>query len=180
VQIKNRQQFLTIVTLTAIGLLAMDRIISPPLTKLWNDRAARIATLQKQVKEGQVTLRRKDYLRSRWAEIQASTLPNDTTAAEQKLFNGINNWVQFSDVAIGNIAPTWKQGSDPAYKTIDCRVDASGSIDRLSRFLYALETEKMALRVQSIEMTSKDPNGVNIGLGVQVSALVLTSTEAKK
>jgi hypothetical protein len=59
-------------------------------------------------------------------------------------------------------------------------VDASGSIDRLSRFLYALETEKMALRVQSIEMTSKDPNGVNIGLGVQVSALVLTSTEAKK
>ena len=49
-QIKNRQQFLTIVTLAAIGLLAIDRIISPPLVAFWNGRAARIRQLQAQVK----------------------------------------------------------------------------------------------------------------------------------
>jgi hypothetical protein len=58
-------------------------------------------------------------------------------------------------------------------------VDASGSLDRLSEFLYAMETDKMALRVQSIEMTSKDASGGTIGLGIHFSALVLTP-EVKK
>lgn len=179
-QIKNRQQFLTILTLTVVGLLALDRIVSPPLMKLWNDSSKHIVTLKAQVKDGQTKQHNKDALRKRWTDIQAASLPNDTTAAEQELFNGLNRWTQFSGVTIMNIAPTWKQGNDPTYKTLDCRVDASGSLDRLSEFLYALETDPMALKVQSIEMTSKDANGMTINLGVQVSALVLTSTEVKK
>ena len=64
---KNRQQLLTILTLTVIGLLVLDRIVTPPLTKLWNQRSAKIAGLQKQVKEGEILLHRKESLRSRWA-----------------------------------------------------------------------------------------------------------------
>ena len=179
--IKNRQQFLTILTLTAVGLLALDNIVRPPLAKIWDQRATRIAKLKRDVKEGKELQQRKNWLRGHWEEMQKASLTNDTTAAEQQLFSGLNNWVQYSGVTIQNIAPTWKQGNDPAYKTLECRVDASGSLDRLSEFLYAMETDKMALRVQSIELTSKDANGSTIGLGVQVSALVLANaTEVKK
>ena len=179
--IKNRQQFLTILTLTAVGLLALDRIVRPPLAKIWDERAARIAKLKRDVKEGKELQQRKNWLRGHWDDIQKSTLTNDTTAAEGQLFSGLNNWVQYSGVQLQNVAPTWKQGNDPAYKTLECRVDASGSLDRLSEFLYAMETDKMALRVQSIELTSKDANGSTIGLGVQISGLVLaTAVEAKK
>ena len=45
-QIKNRQQMLTILTLTAIGLLVLDKVVSPPLTRMWNNRSAQIATLK--------------------------------------------------------------------------------------------------------------------------------------
>ena len=180
-QIKNRQQFLTIVTLTAVGLLALDRIISPPLTKLWNDRSKEITALKKQVGEGEMMKRRKDSLRQRWADIQAAALPNDTTAAEQQLYTGLDRWSRFSDVILGGVVPTWKQGTDPAYKTLECRMDVSGSIDRVARFLYSLETDPMALKVQSIELTSKDANGTTINMGVQVSALILTgAAEVKK
>ncbi len=172
-QIKNRQQFLTILTLTAVGLLALDRIVRPPLAKIWDERATRIAKLKRDVKEGQGLQQRKNWLRGHWEDIQKSSLTNDTTAAEGQLWSSLNNWVIYSGVVLQNVAPTWKQGNDPAYKTLDCRVDASGSIDRLSEFLYAMETDKMALRVQSIEMTSKDANGGTIGLGIQLSALVL-------
>jgi hypothetical protein len=180
VQIKNRQQFLTILTLTAVGLLAIDRIISPPLTKLWNDRSREIATLKTQVHDGELMKHRKDYLRTRWAEIQASSLPNDMTAAEQQFYNGLNRWLSFSYANLAGVAPTWKPVNDPTYKTLECRVDVAGSIDQVARFLYSLETDPMALKVQSIEMTAKDANGTTINMGVQVSALVLTSATAKK
>ena len=150
------------------------------MARIWDDRAAHIAKLQRDVKEGQGLQQRKNWLRGHWDEIQKSSLTNDTTGAEEQLWSGLNNWVQYSGVSLQNVAPTWKQGNDPAYKTLECRVDASGSLDRLSQFLYAMETDKMALRVQSIEMTSKDANGSTIGLGIQVSALVLATADVKK
>jgi hypothetical protein len=179
-QINNRQQLLTILTLSVIGLLVLDSVVTPPLTKLWHDRQAKIAMLKNEVKEGTMQQRRKDSLRSRWAQIQAGALTNDTTGAEQQLLVGLNRWSQYSDISINGTAQTWKPGSDTGFRTLECRVDVSGSIDRLSRFLYELETDPMALKVQSIEMTSKDNTGSVINLGVQISGLVLTQQEPKK
>jgi len=180
VQIKDRQKFLTILTLVVVGLLAADRLIRPPLASFWNKRSAQITSLQNQVKEGDALRRGKDSLRRRWTEIQAATLANDPTAAEQQLFIGLNRWSQASNINLDNLAQQWKSGASPAYKTLDCRVDASGSLEGLSQFIYALETDPMAIKVQSIEMTSKNADGSVIGLGVQLSALVLTGLEAKK
>lgn len=169
-----------IVTLSAIGLLALDSIVRPPLQKIWKDRANQIKSLQDKVKYGAVLQRGRNSLNQRWDDLQKSTLPNDPTEAEQALWSGLNRWVDYSGVTLKNVSPTLKQSNDPAYKTLECRIDAQGSLDYLSRFLYALETDKMALRVQSIEMTSQDASGTTIGLGLQVSGLILASTETKK
>jgi hypothetical protein len=180
VQIKNRQQFLTILTLTAIGLLVLDKIVTPPLTSFWNTRSARIVALKNQVKDGESLKRNKEFFRRHWADIKAGALTNDTTAAELQLGTGLNHWAQMSGIQIDSTALQWKQGTDASYKTLDCRVDASGSIDRLSRFMYELETDPMDLKVQSVEMTSKDNSWTVIGLGVQISGLILTGLEPKK
>jgi len=181
VQIKDHQQFLTILAIAAISVFALDKIVRPPLMKLWTSRSARIKELHEKVNEGELLMRRKDFVRGQWAQMQAGTLPNDTTVAEQKLFTGLNLWSQSSGISINSITPQWKQNSDK-YKTLECRVDATGSIDNLARFLYALETDPMALKVQSVELTaaSRDNDGQQLALGLQVSALVLTPAEQRK
>ena len=179
-QIKNRQQFLTILTLTAIGLLVLDKIVTPPLTSFWNKRSTQIVSLKSQVASGESLKRSKDSLRRVWSDIKTGALTNNTTAAELQLGTGLNRWAQMSGIQIDSTALQWKQGTDVSYKTLDCRVDASGSIDQLSRFMYELETDPMALKVQSVEMTAKDNTGSVIGLGVQISGLVLTGLEPKK
>jgi Tfp pilus assembly protein PilO len=180
VPIKNRQQFLTILTIAAVALLALDKIVSPPLVRIWNDRATRIRQLRADVKEGELLQRGRESIRSHWARMQASTLTNNTTLAEQQLFTGLNRWSQSSGITINTVTPQWKQGSDSTYKTLECRVDATGSIDRLSRFLYDLEKDPMALKLQSVELTRSDSEGMVIALGVQISGLVLTSKDQAK
>lgn len=176
-QIKNRQQLLTVVTIAAVALFAIDKIVTPPLTKLWNSRSARIKQLRQDVKEGDLLRRGKDSIRRQWAQMQASTLTNNTTLAEQQLFTGLNHWSQLSGITINTVTPQWKQGSDPTYKTLECRVDASGSIDRMSEFLYNLEKDPMALKLESVELSSRDNEGTQLALGVQISGLVLTPNE---
>lgn len=173
-QIKDRQKFLTVLAIIAVALLVLDKIVTPPVTKFWHDRAQRIVDLKSKVKEGQFLRTHQRNIRADWAEIQAASLTNNTTVAEQQLFRGIDRWSQSSEVSISSITPQWKQSSDTSYKTIECRVDAAGSIDRLARFLYELENDPMALKLETVELTSSDNTGQQLTLGVQISGLILT------
>ena len=58
--------------------------------------------------------------------------------------------------------------------TLECRVEAAGTLSTLSRFVYELEKAPMALRLQSVELSSRDNDGQQLALGLQVSGLVLT------
>jgi hypothetical protein len=179
-QIKDRQQFLTILAAIAVALLVLDKIVAPPLTKFWDSRAKELQDLQAQVKEGQRLIARRDGIRGEWAAIQAASLSNNLTVAEQQVYRGIEQWTESSGVTINSITPQSKDSSDSSYKTIECRVDASGSIDRVTRFLYDLENDPMALKLQIVELTASDNTGQQLALGVQVSGLVLMPNEKVK
>ncbi len=57
--------------------------------------------------------------------------------------------------------------------TFECRVDAAGDLGRLSRFLYSVEREPMALKLESVELGARDKDGQQLSLGLQLSGLVL-------
>jgi len=172
-QTKNRQQFLVVVAVAVVALFAGDRLLVSPLAKAWNRRAARIAELRKEVTQGRMLLGREQSLRTRWQQMSRNTLPKDTSAAEQQVFKAIDLWAQNSGVLISAITPQWKHDSDD-YMTFECRVDATGDLGRLSRFLYQLERDPMALKLASVELGARDKEGQQLSLGLQLSGLVLT------
>jgi len=56
-------------------------------------------------------------------------------------------------------------------------VDASGTLWMLSRFIYDIEKDPMGLKLESVDLSSRDNTGQQITLALQVSGLVLTSQE---
>jgi hypothetical protein len=172
-QIKNRQQILVIAAIALIGLFAADKLLLDPLTTAWKARAKRIAELRINLAEGKNLRLREQSIRSRWDYMRRNTLTNDTSAAEQKVFSAIDSWRQDSHVVISGAAPQWKHDADD-YMTYQCRLDASGSMATLARFLYDIERDPMALKLDSIEITARDKDGQQLLLGLQISGLVLT------
>jgi phosphoribosyl-AMP cyclohydrolase len=61
--------------------------------------------------------------------------------------------------------------------TLECRADASGNIQALTRFLYDVEQDPMAFKVEIVEITSHDNNGQQLSLALQVSGLLLNPQE---
>ena len=175
---KTRQQLLVILALTAIGLFAGDRFVLKPLTNTWTARAKRIAKLKEQVEDGRRLLTRDQILRSRWNEWSRRTLTNDLSAAEQQIFNTIDRWAQETGVTITAITPLANQSrrDQESYATYDCRIDATGDMGKLSRFLYSAEREPMALKMQSVELGARDKEGQVLSLGLQISGLILNSS----
>lgn len=177
-QIKNRQQLLIIGAVVAIALFAGDQLVLSPLLKVWSTRAARVAELHKKIDQGNMLVQREQLpgqsIRSRWDKMSRNALPNNTSAAEQQVYKAIDLWAQNSGVAISAITPQWKHDSDD-YMTFECRVDAAGDLGKLSRFLYSVEQDPMALKLELVELGARDKEGQQLSLGLQLSGLVLNT-----
>ena len=172
-EIKYRQQLLMIGAIAVLGLFAADKLVFDPLTAAWKAKTKRIQQLRTQISQGQRLLQREGYIRGRWAQMERNTLTNNTSVAEQQLFGAINTWRQDSRVVINGATPQWRHDADD-YMTYQCRMDASGNLPTLSKFLYDIEKDSMALKLDSIEISARDKEGQQLVLALQISGLVLT------
>ena len=176
-KIKNRQQLLIVATVAVVVLFAVDRLLLSPVLKVWSARATRISDLRKNISRVNMLAQREQVpdqsIRGRWEKMSRNTLPNNTSAAEQQVFKAVDLWAQNSGVAISAVTPQWKHDSDD-YMTFECRVDAAGDLGKLTHFLYSVERDPMALKLELVELGSRDKEGQQLSLGLQLSGLVLT------
>jgi hypothetical protein len=174
--ISNRQKLLSIFAITAIAIWVGDKMLLTPLTNLWKARDVRIAELNKSINQGNLVLGRSQSIHSRWDQMRTNTLPSETSVAENEVLRAFERWSQDSRISITSIRPQWKRTADD-YMTLECRADAAGDIQALTRFLYDVEQDPMAFKVEIVEITSHDNNGRQLSLALQVSGLLLNPQE---
>jgi Tfp pilus assembly protein PilO len=171
--LKNRQHLLIVLAVMVVGLFAGDRLLLTPLTASWKARNARITELKAKVAEGNQVLKVERNLVETWERMRTNALPTETSRSEEKVLQAFDRWSRDSRINVLAINPQWKKDSDH-YKSLECRVEASGTLSAISRFLYEVEKDPMPLKIQLLDLASKDNDGQQITLGLQVSALVLT------
>jgi hypothetical protein len=74
--------------------------------------------------------------------------------------------------------PQWKNESTN-YLTLACRVETAGDLGTLSRFLYSLEKGPMALRLDSVELSAHDKDGLQMTMSAEINGLALTLPDKK-
>jgi hypothetical protein len=178
VNLSNRQQLLGLVAIGVVALLVGDRLIFSPLGRNWKERATRIAELKRSVTQGTQLLGRENGLRSHWEHMRTNTLSGEVSVAENEVLKAFDRWSQDSRIGITSIKPQWKRNSDQ-YMTLECRVDAFGNLSAITRFLYEIDKDPLAFKVESVEITSRDDTGGQLGLGLQVSSLLLNPKETQ-
>jgi hypothetical protein len=191
-KIENRQKFLLIVTIVVVALYAGDLVVFEPLGKWWKARANNIIKLTNDVKHGTNLLANADNIRSKWTYMFTNTLPNtlpnDKALAQHQVLGAFNEWAQKSGASLTGVSSQWKNDSTN-YLTLNCRVEASGTIATLGAFLYDIEKglykigdiEKgpMALKLDSVQFSAHDNTGQQLTLVMQISGLALASSQTK-
>ncbi|HEY0455773.1 MAG TPA: hypothetical protein VGE41_05325 [Verrucomicrobiae bacterium] len=170
--INNRQKLLTILAAAVIVFWLGDKLVLSPLTKTWKEHSERIKELRNLIAQGNQTMARERTVFSKWDSMRTNTFANETSVAEDQLLKAFERWSQDSRISITSIRPQWRRNADD-YMTLECRADAFGSMQTLTRFIYDVEKDPMALKVEVVEITSHDNDGQQLSLGLQVSGLVL-------
>jgi hypothetical protein len=173
-KIETRQQFLVALTIAVAALFAGERLLYEPLANWWSTRSQKIAELRKEVSDGRMLLQREGALRSRWDRMRTNTLSADTSLAEQQVLKAFDRWSQDSSVTITGLTPQWNDDATNCV-TVDLRLEAAGDLSGLTRFLYDLEEGPMALKLESVSVSSRDDTGQQFTLGLQINGLALRS-----
>lgn len=175
----NRQRMLVITAAAGVALYILDSAVITPLTNLWRAHSAEIAQLKKSVANGRDTIARAQQIQRVWAEMQTNALPKDTAQAQQEVLTAFDKWRIANNLEFSSQRPQWKGRTADRYSLMEYRVDATGTMPTLSRFLYELERSPLALRVDSVEITSRDDFGQKLTLGLIVSGLRLAPVERR-
>jgi len=178
-KIENRQQLLIALTITVVVLYAADVVVIEPMIGWWKTRAKTVAELRVQVKNGRRLIQREAGLRGRWDQMRTNTLPDNTSLAEQQTLKAFDSWARESGADVTGITPQWNNDS-PDYLMLNCRLEAAGDLGTLSRFVYDLEKDPMAFKLESVELSARDNTGQQLTLDLQISGLVLVSQTQSK
>ncbi|MBE7538587.1 MAG: hypothetical protein HS122_09275 [Opitutaceae bacterium] len=174
-----RQRLLMIAAISIVALFLVDRLLVTPLSRHWTARSQEIGVLKRSLASGAASIERSERTHQLWKEIQDGALPKDAAIAEQLVLNAFDQWGRDSRVEIGSIKPQWKRGANPRYSVLECRVDASGSLANLVRLLYDVERSPLALRIDAVELSSRDDQGQRLSIGMTVSGLRLAALEGR-
>lgn len=171
---KNRQHLLLLAAVVVVAIFLGERIIYTPLVNSWRARSAKIVDLKKKVHDGEALMERGNSLTSTWTDMRTNSLPSDAATAESQVLRAFDRWAQSSGVSVSSIRPQWKRAGDD-YMTLECRADISGSLNDVSRFLFEVEHDPLGVKVDSADIATRDTDGAQITLGLQVSGLQLLS-----
>lgn len=172
-KIESRQRALVIFAAAALGLFLFDRLIYSPLSRAWKTRSERILALTQSADKGALLVEREQAIRERWNQMRTHTLPHNASAAENEVLKAFDRWSQDSHISITSIKPQWRSSGED-FVTLECRAIGFGSIQAVTRFLYELEKDPLALKVDVVEIGARDKNGDQLTLGLQVSGLMLS------
>ncbi len=175
---KNRQQLLGIVAIAVVAVWVADRIILRWVLNTWDARSAEVAKLKQTVQAGETLLLRERHIRDDWSRQQTNLLAAEPSAAESQMLKAFESWSQESRVGVSGVKPQWKRTADDR-PLLECRVDAFGNLAAITRFLYSVEQDPMALKVEALDLTARDDNGEQLTLGLQVSGLLASPAPAK-
>jgi Tfp pilus assembly protein PilO len=170
--LNNRQRILAIIAGAAAAILLCDQLVIEPLIASWKDRTDELASLKKSVAQATAAIDRERVTRSRWENMRTNTLSSKPSEAENQLLKAFGRWAKDSGVSIASLRPQEKK-TDEDYMTIECRAEAGGTMAALTRFLFEIEKDPLAIKFDDLEITARGSDAEQLTLGLQVSGLIL-------
>lgn len=171
----RREKQLLLLAAISIGILLGDRLVVSPLTNLWRERSGSIQDLRLKVERGQALIDRDQAMRARWDEMMHEALSESRAKSENDVLAAVFRWAEESRIAFHGIKPTWREHEEGHF-TLECRANATGSLESIARFLFALETDPLALKVESLELAHRDEQGETLRMNLLFSGLLLPKT----
>lgn len=168
----NRERLLLIAAFIVLLIFAGDRFVIQPLIAPWKARNQRIAELKQMISNGQMLQDRKEAINERWTEMRQRSLPTQRSSAENQVLNAVGMWARTSRLNVTDMKPRWIVDENLPDR-IEIRLSAVGDMPSIARFLYEMEKDPTALKLEDLQIRARDEKTTQLSLESRFTGLVL-------
>jgi hypothetical protein len=170
---KNREKMLLMAVAVCVGLWLVNYIVVSPLSRSWSARQDKIKELRTAIIDGTNLMANAKSITNQWNHMRTNTLNPNETGTQGQLFRAFQVWAQTNGVILVGQRAQRKDSDDPAYENEEWHADVTGDLTQIFHFLGSVETSPLGLKVDSVELSSRDERGLQLALGLTVSGLIL-------
>ena len=173
---KRRERWLVVLALVCFGALAGDKMVVSPLVKLWKTRRERIVALEQSLSKGHALLERETMMNQRWEGMKTRGLPLEPSVAENEVLQAVSRWSRESRLGVNSQKPRWVRDEED-HTRLEWRVTAQGGLESIARFLYEMEHDPLAVKIETAQIAAAGDTANNLTLDVQFTGLLLTGAK---
>ena len=191
----KRERYLLTVAVIVVTIVVGNLLVLQPLLTSWNIRDIEIIRLEGEIKNGNELIlpnpdkpgavTREESYKKIWATYLGGNLNSTNTVAEEKVWRAIEKWRSKSRISLTSVKPQWQNheyeflGKEPGenkthgYRTYDVRLVAEGTMQEAVKFVHAIESDELPLKIEQLELASREKTGKLISVSVHFTGLQL-------
>lgn len=174
--LSKREKTIGYVTCAVLGALVLDRAVLTPLTDRLGAADDRVLAAQQQLTGAQDLFQNDLRARRAWKEMAGTTLQQNAPAAESQVSNALHAWAQQSGLALTSLKPERSEAEND-FQRITIRATATGTMEQVTRFLYAVQTANIPIRISDIQLVSRSEGTDELSLQIGLSTIYLPAEE---
>lgn len=172
----QRERTIAIATGVTVGLYALYSVVYAPLESSLKTANSRITAAEADLQEADNLNRRQIKERRDWKNIAGDSITTNRSIAEGQLINAVPGWARTADLSLTSIKPERSENED-GFGKITVRATASGDLEAVSRFLYAVQTADIPVRVADLTLASRREGEGDLTVQIGLSTIYRLSEE---
>lgn len=175
----SRELLLALGAAACVLLYGLDRVLVEPALAAWQLRADENRALQAQLQSGRALLAEDARWQRLGQEMTASLLPVVPSDAESVLLNQSNVWANATGLRLTSLRPRWRESRD-GERQLELLLSGTGKMDAILRFLHQVETARLAVAVELVELSPTRQDSPELSLNLRLSGLCRKAAKGGK
>ena len=170
----KRERIIIAATIAVLCLLVMDFYVLTPLLDRRTDVKDEHARLVAKLTRAKTLLKRRHVLAPKWRSMLDGGMRRDPAEAESQVLRSLRNWSAEARVVLSSQRPE-RSAEKSELPEITVHVAGTGSMATVSRLLWLIETARVPIKIEMLQLGSRKDGTDDLSLHLKVSTLYVLS-----
>lgn len=173
--LSKRERYIALGTLTAVGILVLDRVALTPLMDARQNLKDQIDIAQTKLRESRAAIKTARANRRVWASMRERGLTSrEPSEAEGEVLNNVRQWAQDARMTLSSLKPE-RVEKEKDFQKSSIRVTGAGGMSEIARFLWYVQTASIAVQVNELQINARKEGSDDLTVQVLLSTIYLPS-----
>lgn len=176
----TRERYIAIGVGAVVGLYVLDSFLIEPLVQRQTEARQADARATQELQDAEQLATNRLRAQRVWKNLAGETLKTDQKSAESQLVNFVGDQVRAAGLSLDQLKTDQKPEKEGDFFQLNGRVGTTGTMAQQARFLNALRTANIPVRITDLQINSRKDGIDDLSLQAGIATIFATPLEGAR